>query len=292
MREKHKKKKRWIRTVLLILILFLGLSLLLYPTVANYINSLSFHKVIEDYKEKVADLDDDAYAEMLSAAHAYNSELAENTMYMSSLSEEQREVYNSLLDVLGTGVMGYIEIPKVDIELPIYHGMNDAVLQSGVGHFEGSSLPVGGVTVHTLLSGHTGLPSCKLFTDIRKLNLGDTFTLHVLNEVLTYEVESIDTVLPEALEKLQIEQDKDICTLFTCTPYGVNTHRLVIRAHRIATPKESDSTVQDDIKAKSLLLYILIPTLIVAFLVILFIILRRRRKKRGSPKDDTKNKIE
>lgn len=288
MREKHKKKKRWIRTVLLILILFLGLSLLLYPTVANYINSLSFHKVIEDYKEKVAELDDDAYAEMLAAAHAYNSELAENTMYMSSLSKERSEVYNSLLDFLGTGVMGYIEIPKADIELPIYHGMSDAVLQSGVGHFEGSSLPVGGNTVHTLLSGHTGLPSCKLFTDIRKLNLGDTFTVHVLNEVLTYEVESIDTVLPEALEKLQIEQDKDICTLFTCTPYGVNTHRLVIRAHRIPTPEKSDSTVQDDAKEQTLLLSILIPALIVAFLVILFIILKRRRKKRRSQKGEIK----
>lgn len=207
---------------------------MLYPTVADYVNSLENRRHINEYEEAVTQMNVDDREQLFEEAYAFNASLLERTTpYMTTLNDEQREVYNSLLNIANTEIMGYIDIPKVNIHLPIYHGTSEAVLQQGVGHYEGSSLPVGGEGVHTVLSGHTGLPSSKLFTDIRELEVGDTFTLHIFSKDLTYEVENVDVVLPKELEKIQIEPDKDLCTLFTCTPYGVNTHRLVVRAHRI-----------------------------------------------------------
>lgn len=257
---------------------------MLYPTVANYIHSLSYHRVIEQYNTAVEELDDDTYSKILEAAYAYNTELAENSTMIYTLGEEQRAVYDSLLNIMGDGVMGYIDIPKANINLPIYHGTSEAVLQSGSGHYEGSSLPVGGNSVHTLLSGHTGLPSSKLFTDIRELEIGDTFTLHILNETLTYEVESIVVVLPEELATTRIEQDKDLCTLFTCTPYGINTHRLVVRAHRTENAQNSNyenNQNEENNSNQNIIKWILIIAAVVILLglIIAILMIVKRRKK-------------
>ncbi len=222
-------------------VVIIGLSLLLYPTVADYINSLNYRQVVEDYDKEVAKLDDDTRLEMLAAARSWNEELLAAGSSMSKLAEADRPRYNALLDINGTGVMGHLEIASLGIDLPIYHGTEEDTLQSGVGHLEGSSLPVGGKGVHTLLSGHSGLPSTKLFTNIDRLAEGDTFTLHVLGEVLVYRVEASVVVLPEEAEKQYIDPEADICTLMTCTPYGVNTHRLLVTGRRVYAAEDSDT---------------------------------------------------
>ena len=278
---KKEKGKRKFSTIFFILVILAGLSLVLYPTVSNYIHSLSYHKVIEDYSEAASRLDKESYNRILESAHSYNAELAENSTIVYTLSDEQRKEYESLLNIMGDGVMGYIDIPKSNINLPIYHGTSEAVLQSGVGHYEGSSLPVGGESVHTILSGHTGLPSSKLFTDIRELEVGDKFTLHVLNETLTYEIENIEVVLPEELSKLKIEKGKDLCTLFTCTPYGVNTHRLVVRAHRTENEKTSSNKSGQDEEKNNITKWILIiaaAILLLGLIIVIFIVKRKKRK--------------
>lgn len=219
------------------LVILSGLALILYPTVSDYVNSLGYRRTIEDYNRTVQSLDTETYESILSEAHEYNRRLSVRTMTPLSLSDEDRAIYEQMLNITGTGIMGYIVIPSVSISLPIYHGTGDEVLQNGVGHLEGSSLPVGGESTHAILSGHRGLPSSKLFTNIDRLEIGDIFTMYVLNETLTYEVDQIETVEPYVLDLLRIEDGKDYCTLVTCTPYGVNTHRLMVRGHRIETPE-------------------------------------------------------
>lgn len=231
--RKMRRRKKWITPVLLVLVILVGVSLLLYPTVANWINSMDYQSSINAYKQQVQALDDNTYAEILQAAHAYNEQLRRNGVYISPLSEEMRLAYENLLSVSGTGMMGYIEIPKIDLYLPIYHGTSDAVLQKYIGHIDGSSLPVGGEGVHTILSGHSGLPSADLFTDIDRLAIGDRFIIHVLNEEIVYQVDQVETVLPEQLAALRFEEGRDYCTLMTCTPYGINTHRLLVRGTRV-----------------------------------------------------------
>lgn len=236
--SKPKKPKRnsFISAVIVTLCLLIGLSLLLYPTVADYIHSLDYRKEIKDYRREMQELDDGARQEMLEAARAWNAELTARSSQMGLLNEAQRERYHALVDPSGNGMMGYVEIEKIGVYLPIYHGTEESALHSGIGHLEGSSLPVGGGGTHTLLSGHSGLPSSKLFSNIDQLEAGDTFTLHVLGEVLTYQVESSTVVLPEEAEKQEFDPERDSCTLMTCTPYGVNTHRLLVRGVRIETP--------------------------------------------------------
>ena len=225
-----KKKKGKFISILLVLLLLVGLSLLLYPYVSNYWNSLHQTRAIAAYAEAVAKLDKDQYTEILSAAQAYNASLLgrDNTQ---PLDGDRKEEYERLLDVSGLGIMGYIEIPCIDCSLPIYHGADELVLQVAVGHMEWSSLPVGGESTHCVLSGHRGLPSAKLFTNLDKLQPGDTFILRVLDETLTYEVDQILIVEPQETGSLRIEEGKDYCTLVTCTPYGINTHRLLVRGH-------------------------------------------------------------
>ena len=227
-----KKKKGNFITLLLVLILLVGLSLLLYPSVSDYWNSLHQTRAIAAYAEEVANLDNDAYDQLWQDAASYNqSLLTRSNTYL--LSDEQKAEYARLLDVSGLGIMGYIEIPEIDVSLPIYHGTGESVLQIAVGHLEWSSLPVGGESTHCVLSGHRGLPSAKLFTNLDKLREGDTFMLRVLDEVLTYEVDQILIVEPQETAALQIEEGKDYCTLVTCTPYGVNSHRLLVTGQRI-----------------------------------------------------------
>ena len=233
-----KKKKGNLSTFILVLILLAGLSLLLYPSVSNYWNSLHQTRAIATYAEDVVNLDNDTYDQLWQDATSYNqSLLTRSNTYL--LSDEQKAEYDRLLDVSGLGVMGYIEIPEIDVSLPIYHGTGESVLQIAVGHLEWSSLPVGGESTHCVLSGHRGLPSAKLFTNLDKLQEGDTFLLRILNEVLTYEVDQILIVEPQETSALQIEEGKDYCTLVTCTPYGINTHRILVRGHRIENAEEA-----------------------------------------------------
>ena len=241
--------RNWFRknasSIILVMIFLVGLSLLLYPSVSEFWNSKHQSRAISGYTEKVLDIDDNRYELMLQEANEYNKKL-ENGLSRWIPSEKEVEEYNGLLNIGGTGIMGYVEIPDLGISLPIYHGVDEAVLQIAIGHLQGSSLPVGGAGTHCAISGHRGLPSAKLFTNIDELKEGDVFLLCVLDEVLTYEVDQIRIVEPKDLSALEIEENKDLCTLITCTPYGVNSHRLLVRGHRIETGENTSIRVSAD----------------------------------------------
>jgi len=271
--------KKHASTIFLILILLIGVSLLLYPTFADWWNSFHQTRAIASYTEEVANIDDDRYAELWSAAREYNLALLdrENGFW---LSEERKEEYQSLLNIGGNGIMGYIEIPELKITLPIYHGTGEAVLQIAVGHLDWSSLPVGGSSTHCVLSGHRGLPSARLFTDLDKMVEGDLFLLRILDEVLTYEVDQIRIVLPHEVDDLVIEENKDLCTLVTCTPYGVNSHRLLIRGHRVQTQETGVARVTAEaiqIEPAIVAPFLAAPVL----LFLLLLLLLPKRKKTG-----------
>ena len=217
-------------TVLLFVLFFVGVGLLLYPSFSNYWNTKHQTKAISEYVEDISNTDEEKNEALWKEAIAYNKMLCETGINWI-LTEEEK--YQEYLKVNDTGLMAYIEIPSIQCSLPIYHGTDEAVLQVGVGHVEGSSLPVGGEGSHCVLSGHRGLPSAKLFTDLDMLVEGDQFMIYTLGKTLTYEVDQISIVEPTDFSKLQIEGDKDYCTLVTCTPYGINTHRLLIRGQRI-----------------------------------------------------------
>lgn len=282
-RQQNRRPHNLVSAVIVTLVLLVGLSLLLYPTVADYINSLDYKKEIENYQREVQQLDDTTRSEMLAAARAYNAALLARSGTIGQLSAEQREEYEALLDPAGNGMMGYIEIQSLGIYLPIYHGTAEDVLQSGIGHIEGSSLPVGGEGTHAILSGHTGLPSTKLFSNIDELEVGDTFALHLLGEVLTYEVESTVVLLPADAEKQAIDPRRDLCTLMTCTPYGVNSHRLLVRGKRIETPaadrpSQSEPTVEEIPAPLPPLLWGVLIALPVLLLIAAFLFVRRIRR--------------
>ena len=271
--------RKHLSTIVLLFILLIGLSLLLYPTVSDYWNALHQTKAITTYAENVAALDNVSYDAIWDAARQYNRNLL-NRSNSFLLSEEQKAEYESLLDISGQGVMGYIEIPEIDVSLPIYHGTEDPVLQVAVGHLEWSSLPVGGESTHCVLSGHRGLPSAKLFTNLDKLREGDTFLLRVLDEILTYEVDQILIVEPQDTAALEIVEGEDYCTLVTCTPYGINTHRLLVRGHRIDNIEEV-KTVRVTADAVQIEPMLVAPVVAIPMLLILLILLLlpRRRKK-------------
>jgi sortase A len=270
------KKYNNIITILLVVTLLAGVSLLLYPTVSDYWNSFHQTRAIAGYSEAVENLDDDQYAAIKEAAVAYNKALLNrNSNY--ELTEEELEEYESMLDVSGNGVMGYVDIPEIQCELPIYHGTDEAVLQVAVGHLDWTSLPVGGEGTHCVLSGHRGLKSARLFTDLDRLAEGDIFTLTVLDEVLTYEVDQIRIVEPNEVNDLAIEAGKDYCTLMTCTPYGINTQRLLVRGHRIENLDDS-SSVRVSSDAVQIEPLIVAPIVAIPLLLIMLIILLRPRK--------------
>lgn len=233
-----KKKHKFSTTPLLILIFFIGLSLLLYPTVSDYWNSFTQSKAIASYAEDVAGLEEEDYTHLWKAAQEHNRELNERTsQYL--LSEEQKLRYSGLLNISGSGIMGQVEIPEIGCSLPIYHGVDESVLQVAIGHLEWTSLPVGGESTHCVISGHRGLPRAKLFSNLDELVVGDIFMLRVLDEVLTYEVDQILIVEPNVTDALHVVPGQDYCTLMTCTPYGVNSHRLLVRGHRIENIAEA-----------------------------------------------------
>ena len=282
-----KKKKDNYITLLLFLILLAGLSLLLYPSVSNYWNSLHQTRAIATYAEEVANLNQDQYDEIWAAAESYNASLTDR-VNAYQLSDAQKEEYQQLLNVSGIGVMGYIEIPSIDCSLPIYHGTEESVLQTAVGHLEWSSLPVGGESTHCVLSGHRGLPSARLFTNLDKLREGDTFLLRVLDETLTYEVDQILIVEPQDTAALEIVEGQDYCTLVTCTPYGINTHRLLVRGHRIDNIEEAKivRVTADAIQIEPLLVAPVVAIPILLLLLILLLLPKQPRKKHGGEADE------
>lgn len=275
-----KKKTGSPITLLLILILLAGVSLLLYPTVSDYWNSFHSSRAIASYEEQVANIDDAQYEELWAAARDYNQSLLHRPNDFI-LSDEQQEIYKSLLDIGGNGMMGYIEIPMIDVMLPIYHGTKESVLQIAVGHLDWTSLPVGGAGSHCVLSGHRGLPSARLFTDLDKLKVGDVFMLHVLNEILTYEIDQILIVEPQDTDPLLIEPGKDLCTMTTCTPYGINSHRMLVRGHRIESQEEPKDIriTADAVRIEPLMVA---PFVAVPILLVLLIILLLPKQKKGS----------
>ena len=281
-----KKNNNW-TTVFLVLLLLAGVSLLLYPSLSDYWNSMHQTRAIASYAETVSQLDTAQYDEMWKAAQDYNRSLAQRETAFA-LTDEQKAAYESLLDVSGLGVMGYIDIPGIDCSLPIYHGTEESVLQIAVGHLEWSSLPVGGEGTHCVLSGHRGLPSAKLFTNLDKLAVGDTFLLRVLDEVLTYEVDQILIVEPEQVDALGIVPGEDYCTLVTCTPYGINTHRLLVRGHRVEnTPEAARMHVTADATQFDPLLVAPVLAIPVLLLLLMILLVPKRRRKSREDKNDT-----
>lgn len=274
------KKKRDYTTILLVCVLFAGLSLLLYPSFSDWWNSFHSSQAITDYTKQVRDMSNEDYSHIWEAARDYNYSLTQRrNEYI--LNEKQKKQYEELLNITGFGIMGYIDIPSIKCSLPIYHGTEESVLQNAVGHIEWSSLPVGGEGSHCVLSAHRGLPSAKLFTDLDKLDIGDVFTLRILDEILTYEVDQILIVEPKETEDLHIVQGQDYCTLLTCTPYGINSHRLLVRGHRIETVESTIIRVSSEASQIDPLL--VAPLIAVPFLLsmLIYVLIPRKTKIQG-----------
>lgn len=277
------KKKSNFSTILLVVILLVGLSLLLYPTVSDYWNSFHQTRAIASYDAALANMEPEDFTAYFKEAEAYNEKLKECAQPL--INYEEIEGYTEALDVTGNGIMGYITIPKINVELPIYHTTDEAVLQIAVGHLEGSSLPTGGEGNHCVVSSHRGLPSARLFTDLDDLEIGDTFTMTVLDRLLTYEVDQILIVEPSEVAELAMIEGKDYCTLVTCTPYGINTHRMLVRGHWIENAEEQ-TTVHVSADAVQIEPMIVAPIVAIPILLILLIILLVQPKKKQTDKKD------
>lgn len=271
--------KKHASTVIFVLIFIVGLCLLLYPTVSDWWNSRHQSKAIASYTEAVENLDTGKIDELLSTAKEFNTYLAKKGGYQF-LSEADTEKYYSLLNITDTGIMAYVEIPSISVYLPIYHGTSDAVLQVATGHLEWTSLPIGGESTHCVISGHRGLPSAKLFTNLDKITEGDVFMIHILNETLTYQVDKILIVEPEDTSALSIVDGKDLFTLVTCTPYGINTHRLLVRGHRIENLEDEQIIIvsPDANQVEPLIVAPLVAAPILAGMLI-YVLIKYRKKK-------------
>ena len=270
-------------TLLIVVVFVAGLSFLLYPTVSNLWNQAHQSRAIATYSKQVEKLDDSENKKMLKAARKYNKSLLKKSDHWK-LSKKDKKKYESLLDVSGTGIMGYIEVPKIDCSLPIYHGTDEGALQIAIGHLEGSSLPVGGKSTHCVLSGHRGLPSARLFTDLDQMEEGDIFILNILGRKLAYEVDQIKVVLPEEMSDLEIEEGKDLCTLVTCTPYGINTHRLLVRGHRTEYVEKKVAEEKKEVQTKKTDIRLMIAGgagVLILLIIIIVIVIKRRRKRRN-----------
>lgn len=261
-------------TIVASIVILAGIVLLLYPTVSNWWNTKHQSIAIESYVSKVEKSDETEYTDILKEARDYNESLVDKSLDRLRLSEKELDKYNSMLKIEDSEIISVISIPKINLRLPIYHGTGEAVLQVAIGHIPGTSLPVGGKDTHSVISGHTGLTSAELFTDIEKLLKGDTFTLNTLNETLTYEVDQIRVVLPQEVDDLNIEKGKDYVTLQTCTPYGVNTHRLLVRGSRINTDLSNIKVTADAIELNSIVINIVcLIILILIFYIVKFIVI-------------------
>lgn len=273
--------KRVVIGIFCLLLFLAGAGVVLYPTVSNAWNEYQQSRLISQYETKMNEIATEDLQAEWEKAEAFNASLLTRPQW-DSLTEAQKAQYDQMLAVYGNGVMGYVEIPSIDCKLPIYHGTEDAVLQFAIGHLEWTSLPVGGESTHCVLSGHTGLPNAKLFTGLENMKEGDIFTLRVLRETLTYEVDRILVVEPENLNEVKIVEGEDYCTLVTCTPYGKNTHRLLVRGHRIENEDEPgvDVAVPDNNGIEPELLVLLVTVPILMVLVLILLIQNRRNKKK------------
>lgn len=302
MAKKKKKKGSWISSLFLVLIFLIGAGILFYPTVSDLWNNYRNQQLISEYTEIVETMESEDFSEIWAEAREYNAQHTVNTI-LDAFDEEEGDYvlshpYDQVLNPTGNEIMGYLEIPKISVKLAIYHGIGTEALENGCGHIEGTSLPIGGVGTHSVLSAHRGLPSAKLFTDLDQLEIGDLFYITVLDEKLAYKVDQILTVLPEETEDLAIEEDKDLVTLVTCTPYGVNSHRLLVRGERTEYVPEEDTSTPSMILRNPLegtnrserLLVIGLMVFII-FLILFGIILkihdwRKRRKQRKREKSE------
>ncbi len=262
-----KEKKKDLTNLIMILVFIVGVGFLAYPTISDYYNSFHHTKVIMSYSEKIAKMSDNNYHEILDSAKKYNENLSLTGINWYP-TEEDRQLYNDELNFNTAGNMGYIDIPKINAKLSIFHGTDEDILQTSVGHLEGTSLPIGGASTHSALSGHRGLPSAKLFSDLDKLVIGDTFTIHVLNETYTYEVDQIRVVLPNNVSDIEIVEGMDYSTLITCTPYGINSHRLLVRGHRIKNVDGDARVIADAIQIQPIFI---VPFLIVPMVIFLIV---------------------
>lgn len=271
--------KKHLSTILLVCVFLIGLSVLLYPSISDYWNSKTQSQAIDNYENIVSEMNSDDYALLLKEAEEYNQKLAE--LEYPLVDYDQLDGYEGILSIGDSGIIGYITIDRIDVELPIYHGTSGAVLNSAVGHMEGTSFPIGGENTHAVLSAHRGLPSAKLFTNLDKLERGDTFMITVLNRKITYQVDQIRIVEPDEVDELNIVQGKDYCTLVTCTPYGINTHRLLVRGVRTEDTGESNGQyiTTDAYRIDSL---ILAPVTATPMLLILLIVLLVKYRKQKS----------
>ena len=263
--------------ILLVLMLFIGVCGLLYPSVSQYWNSKTQTRAGENYQEILDSLKPEDYETFLQAAEDYNTALSELSFPLT----EYRQVlgYNSILNVSGSGIMGYISIPKLGVELPLYHGTSAEVLNIACGHLEGTSLPIGGENTHCVLSAHRGLPHARLFTDLDKMELGDTFQITVLNQTVTYQVDQIKIVRPNEVDDIQIIPGEDLCTLLTCTPYGINSHRLLVRGTRIENAAPVLYVTSNAYKIDSL---VATPAVAAPILLVLLIVLMVKYRNKGS----------
>lgn len=273
------KAKRDYSNILLVLIFFVGLCVLLYPTVSDYWNSRVQSRAIVDYESMLAGMTPKDYSESFAAADDYNNQIRQIDYPL--MYHDQVPGYFDLLDITGTGIMGYITIEKISVELPIYHSTDESVLSIAVGHVQGSSLPVGGINTHSVLSAHRGLPSARLFTDLDKLEVGDVFTITVLDRVLTYQIDRILIVKPNEVDELYVTPGEDYCTLVTCTPYGINTHRMLVRGTRVDTPSEKNIyIVTDAYRIDSLILAPIVAAPMLLVLLIILLIRHPNKKKK------------
>ena len=274
-----KKKSSKLVNIILALVFFVGLSVLLYPLISDYWNSKTQSRAVTDYVNKISKITIDDYDDIFSAAKDYNERLSK--LAQPFIEYEKLKNYSEVLNITGTGVMGYIDIDKINVELPIYHGTEEGTLAVAVGHLKGSSLPIGGEGTHCVLSAHRGLPSARLFTDLDKLEEGDTFRITVLNEVYTYRVDNVSIIEPEETELLQAVPGKEYCTLMTCTPYGINTHRLLVRGERIDTEVQKNVYISSE--AFKIDPIIVTPAVATPMLLILLVgmLVKYRKKQEG-----------
>ncbi len=273
-KKKGGRKRDKLLTIILVIVFVVGLGVMLYPTVSELWNSRVQSRVVAVYDEAVAALSEADYTAEFEAAYAYNERLAGiGTLAAMADTDLVDEDYWDLLNVTGDGVMGYVTIDKIDVRLPIYHGTESSSLAVGAGHLEGTSLPVGGESTHSVISAHRGLPSALLFTNLDEMEIGDTFTVTILDQVLTYQVDQITVVLPDELENLYIEEGQDYCTLMTCTPYGINTHRMLVRGVRIETEETTHLRVTAEARRISgiMLAAAAIAIMLIILLIVLFV---------------------
>lgn len=275
--------KKRLSTIILIVVFVAGLGLMLYPTLSDLINKAHQSVAINSYDKQVAKLSKDDFRQILSDARNYNKTVTSNEFPRDERDLEGNDEYRAAVNPSGNGMIGYLKIDSIDVRMAIYHTTKEAILQSGVGHVPTTSLPVGGLSTHAVLTGHRGLPSARLFTDLDKVKIGDRFYIYVLDDILAYEVDQIKTVLPTDTRDLQIVPGKDYVTLVTCTPYGINTHRLLVRGFRVPYDEtvretQSETVVKQKIPTDQLAVMIAAPCFVI-FLIIILIIKKKRRRE-------------